>query len=159
MTCAACQSTVERALTRTAGVSAASVNLMLHAATVSYDPAVVDVPAMLDAVRDVGYDAAPPAADDLLGAPAARAAAPAIRGGRRLWLKAGVSLAAGLAAMVLGMPLMAPAGHDGHLVAADPFMRWTAETLGPLAAVGAAGALPAADARPWPGRCWWPPPA
>ncbi len=131
MTCAACQSTVERALTRTAGVSAASVNLMLHAATVSYDPSVVDVPAMLDAVRDVGYDAAPPAADDLLGAPSVRAVAGEAEADARLWLKAGVSLAAGLAAMVLGMPLMAPAGHEGHLVAADPFMRWTAETLGP----------------------------
>ena len=131
MTCAACQSTVERALTRTAGVSAASVNLMLHAATVSYDPSVVDVPAMLDAVRDVGYDAAPPAADDLLGAPSVRAVAGEAEADARLWLKAGVSLAAGLAAMVFGMPLMAPAGHEGHLVAADPFMRWTAETLGP----------------------------
>jgi P-type Cu+ transporter len=131
MTCAACQSTVERALTRTAGVSAASVNLMLHAATVSYDPSVVDVPAMLDAVRDVGYDAAPPAADDLLGAPSARAVAGESEADARLWLKAGVSLSAGLAAMVFGMPLMAPAGHESHLVAADPFMRWTAETLGP----------------------------
>ena len=73
MTCAACQGTVERALTRTDGVSAASVNLMLHAATVTYDPAAVDVPRMLAAVRDVGYDAAPPAADNLLGAPSVRA--------------------------------------------------------------------------------------
>ena len=131
MTCAACQGTVERALTRTAGVSAASVNLMLHAATVTYDPAAVDLPRMLAAVRDVGYDAAPPVADDLLGAPSVRAAADESDADGRLWLKAGVSLAAGLAAMVLGMPLMAPAGHDGHLVTADPFMRWTAETLGP----------------------------
>ena len=114
MTCAACQSTVERALTRTAGVSAASVNLMLHAATVTYDPARVDVTGLLDAVRDIGYDAAPPQADDLLGAPAARAAAAEGDGGR-LWLKAAVSLVAGVLAMVLGMPLMAPDGHADHL--------------------------------------------
>ncbi len=143
MTCAACQSTVERALTRTAGVSAASVNLMLHAATVAYDPARVDVPGLLDAVRDVGYDAAPPQTDDLLGAPAARAAA-ADNDGGRLWLKAAVSLVAGLAAMVLGMPLMAPDGHADHLASADPFMRWAATTLGPMlrAAVPAIYRLP-----------------
>ena len=64
--------------------------------------------------------------------------------GARLWLKAGVSLAAGLAAMVLGMPLMAPGTHDGHLASADPFMRWAATTLGPplKAAVPAIYALP-----------------
>ena len=144
MTCAACQSAVERALTRTAGVSAASVNLMLHAATVAYDPARVDVPRLLEAVRDVGYDAAPPQVDDLLGAPAARAAAADADGGR-LWLKAAVSLAAGVAAMVLGMPLMAPDGHADHLTSANPFMRWAATTLGPTlrAAVPAIYRLPA----------------
>ncbi len=132
MTCAACQGAVERALTRTDGVTAASVNLILHAATVSYDPARVDVPGLLTAVRDVGYDAAPPQVDDLLGAPAARAAASgADAGADRLWLKAGVSLAAGVFAMVLGMPLMAPGGHAGHLTSADPFMRWTATAIGP----------------------------
>jgi Cu+-exporting ATPase len=132
MTCAACQGAVERALTRTDGVTAASVNLMLHAATVTYDPARVELPGLLAAVRDVGYDAEPPQLDELLGAPAARAA---VSGGDaaadRLWLKAGVSLAAGVAAMVLGMPLMAPAGHAGHLTSADPFMRWTATAIGP----------------------------
>ena len=66
------------------------------------------MPRLLDAVRDVGYDAEPPQTDDLLGAPAARAAA-ADAGNGRLWLKAGVCLFAGFAAMVLGMPLMAPA--------------------------------------------------
>jgi len=132
MTCAACQSAVERALTRTAGVTAASVNLMLHAATVTFDPQQVDVPRLLDAVRDVGYEAAPPAADDLLGAPAARAAAERdASGATALLVKAGVSLAAGLVAMVVGMPLMAPAGHAAHLTSADPFMRWVTEAVGP----------------------------
>jgi len=132
MTCAACQSAVERALTRTDGVSAASVNLMLHAATVTFDPQRVDVPQLLDAVRDVGYDAAPPAADDLLGAPAARASADRDASGvTALLVKAGVSLAAGVVAMVVGMPLMAPAGHAGHLASADPFMRWVTDALGP----------------------------
>ena len=131
MTCAACQSAVERALTQTAGVTAASVNLMLHAATVTYDPAQVDVLRLLDAVRDVGYEASAPAADDLLGAPAARAAVAGPADLGPLWRRAAVSLVAGLFAMVLGMPLMAPADHAGHLTSADPLMRWVADPLGP----------------------------
>ena len=148
MTCAACQSTVERALVRTDGVAAASVNLMLHAATVTYDPARVGLPQLLDAVRDVGYDAAPPQLDDLLGAPAARAAAGADEAGAGgLWLKSGVSLAAGVLAMLFGMPLMVPAGHAGHLTSADPFMRWTATVVGPwLQAIAARPLCPAAVA-------------
>jgi Cu+-exporting ATPase len=132
MTCAACQGAVERALTRTDGVAAASVNLMLHAATVTYDPARVQLPELIAAVRDVGYDAAVPQTDDLLGAPAARAAVSDEEAGAGgLWAKAAVSLIAGVLAMVLGMPLMAPRSHAGHLTSADPFMRWTATALGP----------------------------
>ncbi|MGD9902320.1 MAG: heavy metal translocating P-type ATPase [Vicinamibacterales bacterium] len=149
MTCAACQSAVERALTRTAGVSAASVNLMLHAATVTYDPQRVELPGLLDAVRDVGYEAAPPEADDLFGAPAVRAAADGEPGAGLRLAKAAVSLAAGVAAMIAGMPLMAPAGHD-HLVSADPFMRWAAEVIGP----GLQRALPSLYALPPAGLAW-----
>ncbi len=133
MTCAACQSAVERSLTRTAGVREASVNLMLHAATVTYDPSVVPLEGLLDAVRDIGYEAEPPAAGDALGAPAARAALDDVSDGA-LWRKAGVSFAAALAAMVVGVPLMAPvdpSGHGAHLVTADPFMQWVMRALGP----------------------------
>ena len=131
MTCAACQSAVERSLTHTEGVREASVNLMLHAATVTYDPAVVQLEGLLGAVRDIGYEAEAPAADDALGAPAARAALDETPD-PSLWLKAGVTLAAGLAAMIVGVPLMAPAGeHASHLVTADPFMAWVMRALGP----------------------------
>ena len=132
MTCAACQSAVERSLTRTPGVQQASVNLMLHSATVTYDPAVVPVDTLLEAVRDIGYEAEPPAADDTLGAPAARAALDAVTDAT-LWWKAGITFAAALAAMVVGVPLMTPAdaAHGGHLVAADPFMQWVMRGLGP----------------------------
>jgi cation transport ATPase len=68
----------------------------------------------------------------VFGAPAAHAAAAAADGGARMLLvKAAVSLLAGVAAMLLAMPAMAPAGPDAHLTAADPFMRWSAEALGP----------------------------
>ena len=38
MTCAACQATVQRALTKAPGVEKAAVNLMTNEATVNYDP-------------------------------------------------------------------------------------------------------------------------
>ena len=131
MTCAACQSSVERALTRTPGVREASVNLMLHSATVTYDSTVVAVPGLLEAVRDIGYEAEPPAEHDAFGAPAAHAAADRQVDGAA-WLKAGVSLAAGALAMVLGVPLMAPvAGGHSHGVAPDPFMQWVMTRMAP----------------------------
>jgi len=132
MTCAACQSAVERGLSRTPGVRDAAVNLMLHSATVSYDPDVVGVDGLLAAVRDIGYEAEAPAVGDA-GASAMRAALDDT-GDRGLWLKAGVTFAAGMAAMVVGVPLMAPAtpdAHGGHLVTADPFMQWVMRHLGP----------------------------
>jgi Cu+-exporting ATPase len=135
MTCAACQSAVERSLKRTEGVREASVNLMLNAATVTYDPAVVRLDGLLQAVNDIGYEAEAPAADDALGAPAARSAL-ADRD-ETTWTKAAVSLGAGLVAMVGTMPLMAaaPAGtHGGHLVSADPFMQWVMQGVSPTLA-------------------------
>ena len=41
MTCAACQARVQRTLQRQQGVADATVNLMMHTATVAYDPLVV----------------------------------------------------------------------------------------------------------------------
>ncbi len=131
MTCAACQGAVERALTRTPGVREARVNLMLHSATVTFDPVALPVAELLDAVREIGYQAELPAEDDAFGAPAARAAAGPHADGAA-WLKAGVSLAAGALAMVLGVPLMAPvAGSHTHGVTPDPFMHWVMARMSP----------------------------
>ena len=60
MTCAACQSHVERALRSTAGVSDASVNLIANSARVSFDPAVAKPEDLIASVREAGYDAALP---------------------------------------------------------------------------------------------------
>jgi Cu+-exporting ATPase len=57
MTCAACTSRVERALTREAGVTDASVNLMLRQATVSYDPGATTPEQLVAAIRATGYEA------------------------------------------------------------------------------------------------------
>ncbi|HEX4064592.1 MAG TPA: heavy metal translocating P-type ATPase [Acidobacteriaceae bacterium] len=61
MTCAACQSHVERALRSTAGVSEASVNLMTNTARVSFDPAIAKTEDLIASVREAGYDATLPA--------------------------------------------------------------------------------------------------
>jgi Cu+-exporting ATPase len=55
MTCAACVSRVERALTKVEGVREANVNLATERARVRFDPALVDLPALHAAVTRAGY--------------------------------------------------------------------------------------------------------
>jgi len=62
MTCAGCQSTVERALTQTMGVSEARVNLLQHQAVIDYDAARTSPAALIDQVKSTGYGAALPVA-------------------------------------------------------------------------------------------------
>ncbi|MEJ7762639.1 MAG: heavy metal translocating P-type ATPase [Thermomicrobiales bacterium] len=59
MTCASCVRRVERALTKTGGVSGASVNLATERATVAYDPAMVSVIDLGQAVERAGYGLGP----------------------------------------------------------------------------------------------------
>jgi Cu+-exporting ATPase len=61
MSCAACQSHVERALRATPGVSEASVNLLTNSARVGFDAAVAGPEDLIGAVREAGYDATLPA--------------------------------------------------------------------------------------------------
>jgi Cu+-exporting ATPase len=56
MTCAACAANIERALKKLPGIDAAGVNYATNRATVTFDPAVLNVPAIVEAIRDVGYD-------------------------------------------------------------------------------------------------------
>ena len=60
MTCAACQSFVEKALNEQAGVTRASVNLMMNQAVVEFDPAIVTAEQLVAAVVDTGYGATLP---------------------------------------------------------------------------------------------------
>ncbi len=60
MSCAACQSHVERALRGTAGVEEASVNLLTNSARVRFNPGVATLDNLIASVRDAGYDAALP---------------------------------------------------------------------------------------------------
>jgi len=59
MVCDACVGHVTRALTGLDGVQSAVVSLDDHQAIVTYDPAVVTVAQMQEAVADEGYEAAP----------------------------------------------------------------------------------------------------
>src|SRR3712207_505170 len=56
MTCASCTARVERGLRKVEGVEGASVNLATERATVTFDPTRTTPQALLDKVRDVGYE-------------------------------------------------------------------------------------------------------
>lgn len=128
MTCAACQATVQRALTNTPGVATAAVNLMTGEATVHYDPAGTSAEQLVAAINDTGY------VSRLPSAPAAAAGHDqAAQGHARDYAvarnKAMVSLALGAVAMIASMPLMTMGGHDGHT--GDPFIAWTMRVIDP----------------------------
>jgi Cu+-exporting ATPase len=56
MTCASCAARIEKALAAVPGVSRAQVNFAAEQASVSYDPRQVNAEALIQAVRDAGYD-------------------------------------------------------------------------------------------------------
>ena len=131
MTCAACQSRVQRQLTRAPGVVDASVNLLMGSATVTFDPALATPDALVAVVEKTGYGAELPApTDDVIEQIAARDATTA-REYAALRVRAIASVAAGAVAMVLSMPLMTRNEHAGMGVVADPFMRWAMQVMSP----------------------------
>jgi P-type Cu+ transporter len=143
MTCAACQATVQRALQRAPGVRDASVHLMLKSATVEFDPTATSPAQLVDVIRETGYEAdVPDAAAQQVGGDEALDREHDVEF-RSLRLKAIVSVAIGMVAMIASMPLMewaaeagtrgASGSHatGGHAVTADPFMRWTMTWLSP----------------------------
>jgi P-type Cu+ transporter len=58
MTCAACARHIEQNLASTPGVGHASVNFATSRATVSYDPHQTNIRALMESVRQAGYDTA-----------------------------------------------------------------------------------------------------
>jgi Cu+-exporting ATPase len=129
MTCAACQANVQRALTATPGVQKAAVNLMMHEATIHYDPAATDPATLVGAINDTGYVSHLPAATpDSTAEDEDRERAQA-REYASLRLKALVSLVLGVDAMVASMPLMGGGDHAAHVP--DPLIAWTMRWLDP----------------------------
>src|SRR5690349_9816451 len=110
MTCAACQARVQRALAKAPGVEDATVNLLLHNASVTFDPDATSPEQLIEAIRKTGYEAELPAEGEGTGWAAAFARQEEEeRLGeaevRQLSWKAGVSLAAGVVAMLISMPM------------------------------------------------------
>ena len=108
MTCAACQSRVQRALQEAPGVESATVNLMLANAAVRYDPLAISPAQLLATVRATGYDAELPIASESsideqrLRARDQQADFVALR------IKAGTALVAGVLAMAVPMLITIP---------------------------------------------------
>ena len=135
MTCAACQSRVQRTLQQQPGVSDAAVNLMMHSATVTYDPARVAPHQLVSAIRETGYGAELAAPEQTaFQEQEARDHAQTAEFSdlRRKALFSGV---AGIIAMLASMPLMSGLGattatmHGGSMT--DPFLGWTMRVLEP----------------------------
>lgn len=57
MTCAACSARLEKGLKKTAGVTAAVVNLSMERAQISFDPSQINEIQLVDRVAAIGYDA------------------------------------------------------------------------------------------------------
>ncbi|MFT4111766.1 heavy metal translocating P-type ATPase [Silvibacterium sp.] len=129
MTCAACQAFVQKALGAERGVHEATVNLMLHQATVSFDPSATSIAALVEKVRSTGYGAEMPVDDASAVATQDRESKAQAAEYRALRLKAIVTVTAGVVAMILSMPLMS----SGHASSAmhDPVLHWSMGVLDP----------------------------
>ncbi|MEI6740957.1 MAG: heavy metal translocating P-type ATPase [Gemmatimonadaceae bacterium] len=114
MTCAACSSRVQRVLKKQPGVTDAVVNLMMHDATITFDPTTVTPDALVAAIVDTGYGAAlaPPGANPIAEQEAREAEAVAeFQGFRRKAIVSGVLGAL----LMVAMPLMIPTWVQGLL--------------------------------------------
>jgi Cu+-exporting ATPase len=130
MTCAACQAHVQRALRDTPGVAKAAVNLMAGEATVVFDPQTVAAPALLEAIRDTGYDAELPSPSLGEFAQQEERERAQIEEARELSVKAIVSLALGAVSMWLSMQFMGNQSVNWLLLAVAAFvMIWAGRDI------------------------------
>ncbi|MBM3907463.1 MAG: copper-translocating P-type ATPase [Gemmatimonadetes bacterium] len=131
MTCAACQSRVQRALGKVGGVHDATVNLMLNNATVVFDPTVVSPQALVTRIRESGYEAEIPKGEtsalDAQDENEQRQEAEF----RALRLRAIVAFIAGAVAMFFSMPLMMYTSHVAGAPGNDPLMLWQERVFTP----------------------------
>jgi P-type Cu+ transporter len=131
MTCAACQSFIQRTLVSQPGVQDAAVNLMLHNATVTFDPGVTSPSALVENIRSTGYGAEAPVLDESALEEQERHDEEQLHEYKALRLKAIVSLVAGIVAMLFSMPLMKMSGA-GMQRMQDPLMSWSMRALDPI---------------------------
>jgi Cu+-exporting ATPase len=112
MTCAACQSFVQRTLEEQPGVRNATVNLLMHNATVTFDPAAVSPRDLVEVVNTTGYEAELPAVERSAALEQAAGDAREQAEYRTLKLRAAFSFAAALVSMAASMPLMSHGSLD-----------------------------------------------
>jgi len=130
MTCAACQSHVQRALEQSPGVKKAAVNLMTGEATVAFDPQAIEPAALVDAILDTGYDAQLPAPGRTAFEEQEDRERDQVVEARELAVKAIVSLALGGAAMFLPMRAMHDPAVRYALLAVTAFvMAWAGRRI------------------------------
>lgn len=123
MTCASCQAFLQRTLEHEPGVQSAAVNLMLNEATVWYSPAKTGVEQLVEAVRGTGYGAEAPRDGGRLIAEQTDRDRELAHEYHELRFQALITLALGMVAMVLSMPLMRTAASESGMGAhMDPFM-------------------------------------
>ena len=132
MTCAACQSFIQKTIGDHAGVRDASVNLMLNNATVTFDPGVTSISALVDTIRSTGYGAETPVLNPSVLAAQQQHDLEQMSEYRQSRLKATVSLIAGSIAMVLSMPLMTVGSAGGMERMKDPLMGWNMRVIDPV---------------------------
>ena len=133
MTCAACQSRVQRTLQKQPGVADATVNLMMKSATVSFDPNVMSPERLVEAIRSTGYGAELASPDQTAFEEQEARDRAAQEEFAELRTKAVASAVIGIIAMIMSMPLMSSiAATHGHGAVGDPFMRWAMGSLDPL---------------------------
>jgi len=117
MTCAACQSRVQRALAAEPGVIDASVNLVTKSAAVRYDAGAVSPARLVEAVRATGYEAELPTVGESHSHAAARHEHAEVQETRELTIKAVVSVLIGIGAMGMSMFSMDSQGVNYALLA------------------------------------------
>jgi P-type Cu+ transporter len=132
MTCAACKSFVQKTLSGESGVHDASVNLMLHNATITFDPKTTTTAALVESIRHTGYGAEMPVLDESVLEAQEKHDEEQLLEYKQLRLKAVVSLIAGSVAMVLSMPLMSMDSAGGMERMKDPLMSWNMRVLDPV---------------------------
>jgi Cu+-exporting ATPase len=142
MTCAACQSRVQRTLQKQPGVADATVNLMMHSATVTFDEGATSPEQLVHVIHDIGYGASLASPNETAFEEQEARDRDTEREYRMFRRKAIVSGAIGVIAMILSMPLMSQLattvhGHGDAATVGDPFMRFTMTVLDPVLRRGA----------------------
>lgn len=136
MTCAACSSRVQRALSKTEGVDEASVNLMMENAVVTYDPHRVAPERLAEVIRDTGYGAEIQAAGRTAFEEQEAQDRAQEEEFRELRGKTVIAMIAAVLGMILSMPVMSASAAmlrdaTGEHVSSDPLLAWTHRVMDP----------------------------